>query len=43
MSTLILIERVRVLVCEKTAILREDLKTNIQTKKMNEKKTGNLR
>lgn len=43
MSTLILIERTRVLVNEKVSIFKEDLKKSVQTKKMmNERKSGIL-
>jgi hypothetical protein len=41
-STLILLERARLLIMEKYSILREDMKKKIETKKMNERKSGIL-
>ncbi len=43
MPTLILIERTRVLINEKLNVLREDVKKSIQTKQMNERKSGRIR
>ena len=44
MSTLILIERTRVLVNEKISILKEDYKNMLgQKKNMNERKSGTLK
>lgn len=43
MSTLILIERTRVLVNEKIVILKEDFKKTLQTKKINERKSGHIK
>lgn len=42
-STLLLLERSRVLVLDRIKIFKEDLKKKIQTKKANEKTSGNLK
>jgi hypothetical protein len=42
MSTLVLIERTRVLVNDKISIFKEDYKKSIQTRKLNERKSGTL-
>jgi hypothetical protein len=41
-STLLLVERSRVLIYDKIKILKEDIKKKIQTKKENERISGNL-
>jgi hypothetical protein len=43
MSTLVLIERTRVLVCDKITIFKEDYKKLLQTKKSNERKSGTIK
>ncbi len=43
MSTLVLIERTRVLIKDKIAIFREDFKKILQEKNQNENKTGSLK
>jgi hypothetical protein len=43
MSTLVLIDRTRVLVYEKICIFKEDYKKLLQTKKLNERKSGYLK
>ena len=43
MSTLVLIERTRVLVYEKIAVFKEDYKKLLQTKKLNERKSGTIK
>ena len=42
-STLLLLERSRVLVFDKIKIFKEDLKKKINTKKANDKTSGNLK
>ena len=42
-STLLLIERSAILVFDKIKIFKEDLKKKINTKKANEKTSGNLK
>jgi hypothetical protein len=41
-STLILIERARILIFDKIKIFKEDLKKKLQTKKANERTSGTL-
>jgi hypothetical protein len=43
MPTLILIDRTRVLINEKLNVLKEDVKKCLQTKQLNERKSGRLR
>jgi hypothetical protein len=43
MPTLILIERSRVLINEKMAVLREDFRKSISDKKINERKSGSIK
>ena len=42
-STLLIIERSRVLVFDKIKIFKEDLKKKLQTKKANKRTSGNLK
>ena len=43
MPTLILIERGRVLINEKMIIFKEEVKKSLQSKQMNERKSGRMR